>query len=126
MIYAVGIDIVEVERIDGILKKWKEKFIKRVYSAGEITYCENKAYPSVHYSARFAAKEAFIKCIGRGIWNGTKLKDIEVFNIKNGKPELRLHNNIKDMINNSAVTYAHLSISHTDKYATAIVVLEKS
>ncbi len=125
MIFGIGIDLVEVARIDGILKKWDEKFTKRIFSGDEIIYCEKKASPSIHYAARFAAKEAFLKCLGSGIWSGLTLRDVEVFNNRDGKPELKLHKNLKDKINGMGITDMYISISHTDNYATAVVVLER-
>ena len=124
MIFGIGIDLVEVARIDGILKKWDEKFTKRIFSGDEIIYCEKKASPSIHYAARFAAKEAFLKCLGSGIWSGLTLKDVEVFNNRDGKPELKLHKKLKDKINDMGITGMYISISHTDNYATAVVILE--
>jgi len=124
MIFGIGIDLVEVARIDGILKKWDEKFTKRIFSGDEIIYCEKKASPSIHYAARFAAKEAFLKCLGSGIWSGLTLKDVEVFNNRDGKPELKLHEKLKDKINGMGITDMYISISHTDNYATAVVIFE--
>ena len=64
------------------------KFLKRVFSEGEIQYCEKHVQSSTHYGARFAAKESFLKALGIGLGMGVKLKEIEVVHDKNGKPEL--------------------------------------
>ena len=125
MIFGIGIDLVEVARIETILKKWDEKFTKRIFSRDEIIYCEKKAFPAIHYAARFAAKEAFLKCLGSGIWSGLTLRDMEVFNNRDGKPELRLHEKLQDKINGVGITDMYVSISHTDNYATAVVILER-
>jgi holo-[acyl-carrier protein] synthase len=125
MIESVGIDLVEIKRIEKILKKWGEKFTGRVFSEGEIIYCGKKAYPSIHYAARFAVKEAFLKCLGVGIGGGIALKDIEVHNNEDGRPELHLHRNAKHILKDRGITGTYLSISHTDHYATAIVVFER-
>jgi len=125
MIESVGIDLVEVKRIEEILKKWGEKFTGKVFSEGEIAYCGKKVYPSIHYAARFAVKEAFLKCLGVGIGGGIALKDIEVSNNNDGRPELHLHGNAKHILNDRGITGTYVSISHTDHYATAIVVFER-
>jgi holo-[acyl-carrier protein] synthase len=125
MIESVGIDIVEVKRIEKILKKWGAKFTGRVFAEGEIIYCRNKVYPSIHYAARFAVKEAFLKCLGVGIGGAIALRDIEVHNNDAGRPELHLHRNAKDILKDRGITGTHVSISHTEHYATAIVVFER-
>ncbi len=69
MIYGIGIDLVENERMEKIIAKWGEKFLSRVFSDGEIAYCSRHAQASLHYGARFAVKEAFLKPSARG-WAG--------------------------------------------------------
>jgi holo-[acyl-carrier protein] synthase len=125
MICGIGIDLVEIYRIEKILKKWGEKFTGRVYSESEIEYCQKRAHPAVHYAARFAAKEAYLKSIGIGLAGGVRLKDIEVIRNQQGKPDLNLHNKAKTILNRYGTPAVHLSITHTKNYATAVVVLEK-
>ena len=125
MICGIGIDLVEIRRIENILKKWGEKFTGRVYSESEIEYCQKHAHPAIHYAARFAAKEAFLKSIGIGLAGGARLKDIEVIRNQQGKPGLNLHNKAKTISNRYGTLTVHLSITHTKNYATAVVVLEK-
>ena len=125
MICGIGIDLVEIYRIEKILKKWGKRFTERVYSESEIEYCRERARPAIHYAARFAAKEAFLKSIGVGLAGGLGLKNIEVLNNQRGDPYLNLHNRAKTILDNHGILSIHLSISHTDKYATAVVVVEK-
>ena len=125
MINAVGIDLVDISRIEGIRDKWKIKFLERVYSDREIEYCESKAVPAQHYAARFAVKEAFLKCLGIGMAGGVNLRDIEVVNDKRGNPELKIQGKSKDYVRSRDVKNAHVSISHTDRSATAIVIIER-
>jgi holo-[acyl-carrier protein] synthase len=66
MIYGIGTDFVEVPRIEKILQKWGEKFTGRVYSKGEIDYCHNKAFPAMHFAARFVFSEISWHWIGHG------------------------------------------------------------
>lgn len=127
MICGVGVDLVEVQRIENILERWGERFTERVFTKREIAYCRERARPAVHYAARFAAKEAFLKSISlSGLAGGLRLRDIETLNDQHGKPFLNLRNKAKAALNNNDIsTTAHLSVSHTVKYATAIVILER-
>jgi holo-[acyl-carrier protein] synthase len=125
MIYGIGTDFVEVPRIEKILQKWGEKFTGRVYSKGEIDYCHNKAFPAMHFAARFAVKESFMKSLGIGLGMGVKLRDIEVINTPQGKPMLKINERIECIIVKFGITAIHISITHTKEHAHAIVVLEK-
>ena len=125
MICGIGIDLVENGRLEKIIEKWGIKFLNRVFSAGEIQYCGKHIQSSTHYGARFAAKESFLKALGIGLGMGVKLSDIEVIHDKNGKPVLELCGGAKAQIEKRKITKIHLSLTHTKKYATAIVLLEK-
>jgi holo-[acyl-carrier protein] synthase len=85
MIQGIGIDLVENERIEKIIGKWGQKFLQRVFSEGEINYCGRHIQASLHYGARFAAKEAFLKALGIGLGMGVKLREIEVVHDDHGK-----------------------------------------
>ncbi|HOU51053.1 MAG TPA: holo-ACP synthase [Smithella sp.] len=124
MIYGIGIDLVENSRMDRIIHKWGEKFIRRIFSAAEIAYCTRYAHPATHYGARFAAKESFLKALGIGLGEGVKLNDIEVVNDENGKPVLVLGGEAKNRIEMKKITKVHLSLTHTKNYSTAVVLLE--
>jgi holo-[acyl-carrier protein] synthase len=125
MICGIGIDLVENDRLDRIIKKWGAKFLRRVFSAGEIEYCEKHMQASVNYGARFAAKESFLKALGIGIGMGVKLKEIEVVHDDNGKPDLVLRGEAKAQIERRNIEKIHVSLTHTRNYASAIVLLEK-
>jgi holo-[acyl-carrier protein] synthase len=125
MIYGMGIDLVENDRLAKIIAKWGSRFLQRVFSAAEINYCEKHAQASINYGARFAAKESFLKALGIGLGMGVKLKEIEVVHDKNGKPDLALWGEAKAQIEKRNIEKIHLSLTHTRSYATAIVLLEK-
>ncbi len=125
MIYGIGIDLVDNDRLARIIAKWGSKFLQRVFSEGEINYCEKHAQASINYGARFAAKESFVKALGIGLGRGVKLTDIEVVNDKNGKPDLVLWGEAKAQIENRNIVQVHLSLTHTRSFASAIVLLEK-
>lgn len=125
MIYGIGIDLVENDRIEEIIRKWGDKFLSRVFSKSEIAYCRRHAQASVHFGARFAVKESFLKAIGTGLGRGVKLLEIEVVNEESGKPELRLSGGARQYLAGVGIKNIHLSITHTKNYASAMVLLEK-
>ena len=125
MIYGVGIDIVEVLRVEKILQKWGDPFIAKVYSADETAYCKKKAFPAIHFAARFAAKESFLKSLGMGLGMGVGLKDIELINDLQGKPYLKTHNRAEAILREVGIMTIHVSVTHTREYANAVVILEK-
>lgn len=125
MIFGVGIDLVEVDRIEKILKRWEEKFLCRIYSAEEIRYCNRKARPAVHFAARFAVKEAFLKATGVGMGGGIGFRDIETCHDAKGKPLLRPAGGAEVFLDAHGIRSVHLTISHTNAHATAVVILER-
>ena len=125
MIYGVGTDLVDVIRIRKIIEKWGDRFIGKVYSHVEIDYCQKKAFPAIHFAARFAAKESFLKSLGIGLGMGVGLKDIELINNEKGSPLLKLHNRADEVLREAGVTAVHVSLTHTRNYASAVVILER-
>ena len=125
MIFGVGIDLVEIGRIEAILNKWEERFLNRIYSAEEIRYCGQRARPALYFAARFAAKEAFLKAIGLGMAGGVRFRDIETIHDEKGKPILKLAGGASSFLEAHGIRSVHLSISHTNSHATAVVVLER-
>ncbi len=122
MIKGTGIDIIKIERIQKAITK--EYFVNRVFSAGEQEYCvKRNKQAATSYAARFAAKEAFVKALGTGFVNG-ELLDIEVENDVLGKPKLLLRGFFQQIIEERKIKNIHLSLSHTDEYAVAQVILE--
>lgn len=115
MIVGVGIDIIEVERIKKALER-NPRFLKRVFTQQEIAYSQDKKNMHQHLAARFAAKEAFFKALGRRIgW-----RDVGLCNLASGKPVLDFH--IQETL---PFTKAEVSISHLKDNAAAVVILEK-
>ncbi len=124
MIVGIGTDIVRVERIRRLLERYPG-FVERVFSAGEINYCQSKARPEQSYAARFAAKEAVMKALGTG-WDGrVNWVDIEVVMNAGGSPQLRLHNGSLERMAMLAADNILLSLTHEKEYALAFVVLER-
>jgi len=122
-IIAIGVDLCDVQRLNKIINEHGERFLKKVYTTGEITYCAIKSDEGAAYAARFAAKEALLKAIGTGLRDGINWKDIEVVNDELGKPEFKLYGKTSSVIGNRRVM---VSLSHTHEYAVAFVVIEGS
>lgn len=122
-IVGIGIDIVEVDRIQKTLTDHPERFRARVFTEMEVQYCESRKNRFEHYAARFAAKEAVMKALGTGWGKGVIFSEIEVCRTEAGKPELELHGKTKQRAEKAGVLRAYLSLSHTKDYAAAQVVL---
>lgn len=123
MIYGIGTDLVDVERMMEKMEK-KTGFKELVFSAHEIAYCEARTFKYQHYAARFAAKESFLKALGTGWSKGTAFNEIEIYNDEQGKPELRLLGNTSKIVEELKVKKISISISHTKTMASAFVIIE--
>lgn len=124
MIAGIGIDIVDVGRIEGLIRRHGERFLRRVFTPGEVEYCGGKKHAlSLHCSGRFAAKEAFVKALGTGFGQGITYTDIEVA-AGHQAPEIILHNRAREIAEARGISRVHLSLSHERLYATAVVILE--
>ena len=99
-------------------------FKELIFSKDEMKYCDAKASPFEHYAARFAAKEAFLKAVGRGWDSGLQWNEIEIINEKNGKPALRITGITEQTLAPMGIRIIHVSLSHLKSMATAIVILE--
>ncbi len=123
MIYGVGIDLVKIERMKEVVEKWGQRFLDRVFTKEEISYCYDKKDPYLSLAARFAAKEALVKAIGAA--GPVSLTDIEVVNIDTGKPFVKINGKLKDFFKEKSIKRAHLSLSHEHEYGVACVILEQ-
>jgi holo-[acyl-carrier protein] synthase len=121
MITGVGIDIVDIRRME----RWKNnlKLLERYFNAVELPYILSQKN-ALSLAARFAAKEAFGKALGTGLTN-IVLKDIMVINQENGKPELYLTGTARSAMDKTGADKAHISLSHERDNAVALVILEK-
>lgn len=124
MIFGIGTDLIEVERVSGKMEK-KAGFKELVFSADEIIYCEARTYKYEHYAARFAAKEAFLKALGTGWSKGTAFNEIEIYNDEEGKPEFRFHGLTAKTIADLKLGKIFVSLSHLKTMACAMVIIEK-
>ncbi|MEI7731758.1 MAG: holo-ACP synthase [Verrucomicrobiota bacterium] len=124
MILGVGIDLVEVARIQSSYEKFGERFLERILRPQEIAYCLSHRQPGPHLAARFAAKEAVAKAFGTGIGAELGFQDMEICRRESGEPYLELSGTGLETFKARGGRIVHLSLSHTASHATAIAILE--
>ncbi len=124
MIVGSGIDIAEVPRIGRSIARFGDRFLQRIFTAGEIRYCERKANRVERYAARFAAKEAAMKALGTGWNHGVRWRDCEVVRLPGGRPTMKFHGRAAEFAGKLGVRNTALSLSHTAGQAIAQVILE--
>jgi holo-[acyl-carrier protein] synthase len=115
---AVGVDIVETDRVRAALERFGEKFLRRVYSPVEVAFCRRRAH---ELAARFAAKEAVMKALGTGA-RGVAWREIEVLPNRRGKPLVYLHGRARERAERIGLRGLDVSMSHSREYAVAFVV----
>ncbi len=118
----IGTDLVEIDRLSRSLKR--PGFLGHVFSETERRDCESRAFPPQHYAARFAAKEAFLKAVGKGIFGGIALNEIEVVGEMGSAPSLRLGERARDAMAKQGGSAALLSLTHSGNLAMAFVVVQ--
>jgi holo-[acyl-carrier protein] synthase len=124
MIRGIGVDIVNISRIEQAVERWGSRFLERIFTPAEIERCEQRARPAQCLAARFAAKEAFAKALGLGMREGLRWRDIEVVQDHLGKPSLQLHNQAQKLMETVDANTTWLSLSDERESALAVVVLE--
>ncbi|MEW5766317.1 MAG: holo-ACP synthase [bacterium] len=111
----LGVDLVEVERIESAVTKWGQRFLEKVFTPAELNYCLSRARPAEHLAARFAGKEAVIKALGlRCPW-----KDIEIRRGNTGKPAVHLEGKAKELAGQGHIL---ITLTHTAQLALAQAV----
>jgi holo-[acyl-carrier protein] synthase len=126
MIYGIGVDLVKVDRIKGVLERYGDRFLERVFTEREIAYCRGKAWAASALAMRFAAKEAFSKALGVGLRkNGIRWREVEVIPNPLGKPELYVSGRAAALCETAGIANIHLSLTDEDQRALAVVILER-
>ena len=121
MIFGIGTDIIEIERVRKAVNR--KNFLNSVFTETEQKYCNSRGKNSAaSYAARFAAKEAFFKALGTGIF--TRLTDVEIINDEHGAPKIFLHGKTQTLAYERGIEKFFVSLSHSREYATAICVIE--
>ena len=124
MIKGIGIDTIEIARIDKIYREHGDRFLQKVLAPAERAYIKKWKSPAARIAARFAAKEACMKALGTGWGQGVRWKDIEVTNDPDGNPALSLQGEAKKILSGMRASAVHISITRTKEHATAIVIVE--
>jgi holo-[acyl-carrier protein] synthase len=124
VILGVGIDIIEVARIQGSYERFGERFLNRILHPNEIGYCLSHRLPGPFLAARFAAKEAISKAFGTGIGAQLGWQDMEVGRKDSGEPFVILHQRGQILVRERNARVVLISLSHTQDHAAAVAVLE--
>jgi holo-[acyl-carrier protein] synthase len=126
MIVGLGTDLAEIARIQQSIQRFGERFLERIYTAGEIAYCMRKKSFAESFAARFAAKEAAAKALGTGISYGVSWQEFEVRRAPSGKPSLHLSGRAAELGERLGVAHITLSLTHTKDMAMAVVIMESA
>ncbi len=124
MVLGIGTDITEIDRIERSVARFGDRFLQKVYTTGEIAYCQRKKACGESFAARFAAKEAAAKALGTGISQGVSWKEIEVRRDPGQRPTLHLTGRAAEQAKRMGVTAMSLSLTHSRQVAMAVVILE--
>jgi len=125
MIAGIGVDIVEISRLERAIGEYRDRFVNRVFTEREIEYCERVARKAERYATRFAGKEAARKALGAATpiaalsWH-----DVEIISSTEGAPQLQFHGRAAELVEKLKIVRAHISLSHEQDQAVAFVVLE--
>ena len=126
MIIGLGIDHVQSKRMKEMLLKWVDRVENRVFDEGELEYSKSKGETHLHLAARFAAKEALFKALGKGLSEGMTWTDVKVVNDESGKPFIELKRRAQDIADEMGVKTIHVSLTPTEDCSVAVVILEGS
>lgn len=126
MIIGTGIDLVDITRIESALKKFGDKFIKRILTPYEYNLSEKSKDINTFVATRFAVKEAMSKALGTGMSHGISWKQIELINNEKGKPFIILYGNALEYLRSLSGSNVNIniSISHEKKIVVAMVIVE--
>jgi holo-[acyl-carrier protein] synthase len=126
MIAGIGVDIVDIARIQALLDRYGERFLRRVYTDAEKAYAMDGANRAERLAGRFAVKEALMKALGTGKSQGILWRDVETLRARSGKPEVHLHGQAVRWAKLQGGGPVHVSITHDGGKAVAFVILEKA
>jgi holo-[acyl-carrier protein] synthase len=126
LIVGMGVDIAEVPRIQSAIERHGEPFLRRVFTPGERSYCDQFKNKYERYAGRFAAKEAAMKALGTGWRRGVRWVDFEVVRESGGRPTIALHGEAAKIASHMGVHRVSLSITHTESQALAQVIFESA
>lgn len=126
MILGIGVDLVDVPRMERILRsRWAARFVAKVFTSEEVEACEAMAHPAEGFAARFAAKEAVAKALGTGFSRGITPRSIQILGSEQSRPTVDLSANAKETATSLCAGSIHVSLTHTKETAAAFVVIER-
>jgi holo-[acyl-carrier protein] synthase len=124
MIYGVGTDLIEVKRIESALRRFGDRFARRILCEPELKRFHSHKQPVAYLAKRFAAKEAFTKALGTGIHAPANWHGVWVINLKSGKPQLEFSDELQKLLKQRQIRRTHLSLTDEREMASATVILE--
>jgi len=124
MIKGIGIDTIELERVAGVLERYPERFLQKIYTEGEREYFSRWSDPVPRVAGRFAVKESVMKALGTGWSRGVRWRDIEVSRHPSGKPVVKLHGEARRIFSSLGASEIHCTITHSKDHAMAMVIFE--
>ena len=126
MLVGLGADLIEVERVKGVLERQGPRFLERVFTEEERAYCSKMAHPHKHYAARFAAKEAVSKCFTTGIGAELGWRSVSIYHGERNQPLVRLDEKGQALLAQVGATHVHVTLSHTESHALAVAVIVRA
>jgi holo-[acyl-carrier protein] synthase len=126
MIIGIGVDIVEVERVERLLDRHGERFLRRVFTEAEGTYAARSVRAAERLAGRFAVKEAVLKALGTGKSQGIFWRDVETVPGPLGKPVVKLHGAARTYMEKLRGDTVHVTIAHDGGRAVAFVIIERA
>jgi len=124
LVLGIGTDIIEIARIERSVERFGDAFLERVFTAGEIAYCQRKRNAAESLAARFAAKEAGAKALGTGISRGVSWREFEVRRQPGQRPELHLSGRAAEIAGKLGIRHISLSLTHSRSVSMAVVIAE--
>ena len=121
-IIGLGMDATDIDRVADVIERHGERFLRRVFTDGEIAYCTRRRVPAIHFAGRFASKEAAMKALGTGHTQGVLWRDVEVVR-GGGPPRLQLHGGAARRFAAMGGQSSLLTITHSDDLAMAQVLI---
>src|SRR5213595_3696863 len=121
-IVGVGLDATDIDRITDVIERYGDRFLRRIFTDGEIAYCTRRRVPAIHFAGRFAAKEAAMKALGTGHSQGVLWRDVEVIR-RGGPPQLQFHGRAARRFDAIGGRSSLLTITHSDELALAEVLI---
>ena len=119
----IGVDLVHLPRMRDVIERWQERFLRRVFTDGEIAYCRARRDPTQHFAVRFAAKEAGLKALGTGLRPGINWRELEVRRERGQAPTMVLRGRTQAIARAKGASRVLLSLSHDGDYAMAHALL---